>query len=385
VVGGSSAVNATFAMRGSPHDYDAWGVPGWSWDELLPAFVGLERDLDFGDAPYHGSTGPVPIRRYVGDERSPLSAAVTDGLISVGVPPVPDHNAPFAVGVSALPVNTLDGRRMSAALTHLAGARARPNLTVRGHAQVAEVTLEGNRATGVRLLDGDDVWSRDVIVCCGTYESPRLLRRSGIDRAGLGDNLSDHPAVSIDLPYSGPPTDRAAFQVVATLHSSLADPATDPPDLQVLAGGPWPGDDGPVCFVGAALLTPRSRGQVGRTIDLGYFTVAEDMARLLEGLAVAREVVETAEVRSVTSADGARPTGGTRAESETWVRSAVWSYHHPVGTCALGRVVDADCRVDGIDHLSVVDASVIPVVPSANTNLPTLAVAEHVVRRRALT
>ena len=256
VVGDSSAVNATFALRGSPYDYDGWGVPGWAWHDLLPAFVRLESDLDFGDAPYHGANGPVPVRRYLGDERSPFTVAATEALLATGLPSVPDHNAPYAVGVSALPVNTVQGRRMSIALTHLAPARHRRNLTVLGGEVVTAVELQGRRVTGVRLASGSVVRANDVVVCCGTSETPRLLRRSGIDHPSLGGNLSDHPAVSIDLPYTGPPTDRPCFQVVATLHSSYANPALDPPDLQVVAGGPWPGTGGPVCFVAAGCSRP---------------------------------------------------------------------------------------------------------------------------------
>ena len=381
VVGGSSAVNATFAMRGSPHDYDGWGVPGWSWADLLPAFVRLERDLDFGAASYHGADGPVPIRRHVHDERSPLTVAVTDALVGIGVPAIPDHNAPYALGVSALPVNTLEGRRMSMALTHLEPARARPNLTVRGDAPVVAIEIRGGRAAGVRLATGDVLRAGEVVVCCGTYQTPRLLRDSGIDRPGLGENLSDHAAVSIDLPYCGPPTDRPCFQVVATLHSSYADPISDPPDLQVVAGGPWSSDHGPVCFVGAALLTPRSRGRVGELVDLNYFADPEDLARLLEGVARAEEVVARPEVRAVTGGARFSPRPATRDEVGAWVRAAAWSYHHPVGTVALGKVVDTEGRVDGVAGLRVIDASVLPAVPSANTNLPTLAAAEHLARR----
>ena len=381
VVGGSSAVNATFALRGSPLDYDAWGIPGWSWAELMPEFIALERDLDFGSAAYHGSGGPVPVRRYLGGERSPLTVAVTDALAATGVPVIEDHNAPYAVGVSALPVNSLDGRRMSMALTHLEPARGRPNLTVCAGAEVARVLTRAHRAVGVELIDGRVFAAGEVIVCGGAYCSPQLLRRSGIERPGLGANLSDHPAVSIDLPYVGEPTGQACFQVVATLHSSLADPATEPPDVQVLCGGPWPSGGGQwICFVGAALLKPRSRGKVGEQIEMGYFDVPDDLARLAEGVAVAEHVVASPLVRAVTG-PRLEPRPDSPAATRSWLRRAVWSYHHPVGTCAMGSVVDADCRVDGLDGLRVVDASVLPEVPSANTNLPTLAVAEHFARR----
>ena len=109
-------------------------------------------------------------------------------------------------------------------MTHLEPARGRPNLTIRGNAPVSEILLAASRAFGVRLESGEEIHAAEVIVSAGTYLSPELLRRSGLDIAGTGANLIDHPAVSIDLPYYGPMRDEARHQVVGTLHSSMADP-----------------------------------------------------------------------------------------------------------------------------------------------------------------
>jgi choline dehydrogenase len=381
VLGGSSAVNATFALRGSPHDYDAWGLAGWSFADVLPAFIALERDLDFGSAPYHGDSGPVPIRRYAGDELSPVAAALIESTVDVGIPRVDDHNAPFAVGVSTLPVNALDGRRMSTALTHLEPARHRPNLSVRAAALVESVDIRDGRARGVRLHGGEMIAGGEVVVCCGAYGSPGLLRRSGIARPAVGENLVDHPVVSVDLPYLGPQTERAVFQAVATLHSAWADPASEPPDLQILAGGPWPGTP-PVFFIGAALLKPRSRGRVGERIEFNYFDDPSDVARLAEGLARVEEIVSSSAVARLAGGERLSPRPSTPAEVDAWMKQCAWTYHHPVGTCAMGTVVDEDCRVPDVSGLSIVDASVVPEIPSANTNLPTLMLAEQVANRR---
>ena len=178
VVGGSSAVNATFALRGSPFDYDAWRQPGWSFADVLPSFVKLESDRDFPAAVHHGAVGPVPIRRYLGAEQSALAAAAIEGLQATGIPGIADHNAPYAVGVAPLPVNALDGRRMSTALTHLEPARTRPNLRIRGNAQVAEILMTAGGASGVRLADDEIIPAGEVIVSAGTYHTPGLLRRS---------------------------------------------------------------------------------------------------------------------------------------------------------------------------------------------------------------
>jgi choline dehydrogenase len=384
VIGGSSTTNAAFALRGAPADYDGWGVAGWSWAEVLPSFVALERDLDFSNAAYHGTSGPVPIRRYTGAEQSLVAAAATESLVAAGVPAIPDHNAPGAVGVSPLPVNAVDGRRMGAAVTYLEPARARPNLTVRGSSPVERVVLNRGRAVGVELTGGETVDADEIILSAGTYHSPGLLRASGVDAPPVGANLVDHPAVSIDLPYYGPRQDLARFQLVATLHSSRAHPASDPPDLQILAGGPFPAGepDAPaVFFVGAALLKPGSRGRVGDRIDLNYFADGDDLARLAEGVERAEAVVAGEAIRNLTHGQRLTPRrSGT--ELQEWIRASAWSYHHPVGTCAMGAVVDSDCRVLSFDRLSVVDASVMPGIPSANTHLSAIMVAERVVAIR---
>ena len=383
VVGGSSAVNATFALRGSPFDDDAWRQPGWSFAEVMPSFVHLESDLDFPAAVHHGAVGPVPIRRYLGAEQSALAAATLEGLRAAGIPGIADHNAPYAVGVAPLPVNAVGGRRMSTALTHLEPARIRPNLRVRGDATVAEMVMTGGGASGVRLADDEIISAGEVIVSAGTYHSPGLLRRSGIHLPGVGMNLIDHhPAVSIDLPYYGPPRDVPPFQLVATLHSSMADPVSDPPDLQILVGGPFPTSDHAaphVFFIGAALLKPRSRGHLQGGIDLNYFDDQTDLPRLIEAIDRVEATISGAALRKLSGAERVEPRPAALHE---WIKANVWSYHHPVGTCAMGAVVDAHCRVLGVDGLSVVDASVMPNIPSANTNIPTIMIAERVASLR---
>ena len=248
VTGGSSAVNATFALRGHPADYDGWALPGWTFADVLPSFQRLEHDLDFGSSPYHGTDGPVPIRRYRGDERSELTLAMEDAIAEVGIPRIPDHNAPGAVGLSALPVNCVRGVRVSTARAYLDPIRSRPNLTIRATCPIAEVMLRRGRAIGVRSSDGEIIAADEVIVCAGAYHSPALLIRSGIgpaadvaalgrpvtmDLPGVGTNLADHPWVAIDLPCLQPLGDPPLFQVLATARSSRRS-AADPPDLQLM-------------------------------------------------------------------------------------------------------------------------------------------------------
>ncbi|MFB7667570.1 GMC family oxidoreductase [Kitasatospora sp. NPDC056138] len=285
VIGGSSAVNATFALRGHPADYDGWaaaGARGWAFEDVLPSFARLERDPDFGAADHHGSDGPLPIRRYAGAERSAVTDAADEATTSLGVPPITDHNAPAAVGVASLPVNAVDGRRISTASAYLDPCRSRANLDVLADWLVRDAVVRHGRVAGVRLDGtGEVVPAGEAIVAAGAYLSPGLLLRSGIgpaaevaalgrsvevDLPGVGANLADHPAVSIDLPFVGPVGGHARYQLAATCHSG---PATGPPDLQLVAVGPHPlGAGAHGCSVFTALLKPTSRGRaLARSAD----------------------------------------------------------------------------------------------------------------------
>jgi choline dehydrogenase len=254
LLGGCSSTNATFALRGHPADYDGWasaGNTGWSFAEVLPYFCKLETDIDFGSAEWHGSSGPLPIRRYGEGELTDVALAGLETLEDCGFPRIADLNQPGAVGLAPIPVNTRDGQRISTALAYLPPGERRPNLAVRGDAQVAELIMKGARAVGVRLLSGEEIHSDQVVISAGTYASPALLIRSGIgpsaavraldipiiaDLPGVGQNLIDHPVVSVDLLYDKVVEPVPVFQVAATFYSSGTD-SDGAPDLQCLVGG----------------------------------------------------------------------------------------------------------------------------------------------------
>ncbi len=415
LLGGCSSTNAAFALRGSPADYDAWaaaGNSGWSFEDLLPYFTRLEADADFGEDAWHGQGGPIPIRRYRADELTDVATAGLAAFEAVGLETVADHNAPGAVGAGVAPVNCRDGLRVSTALAYLPDSGERPNLRLRCETEVAEVTVEGNRAVGVRLAGGETIEAAVVVLCAGAYASPAVLLRSGVgpadelaalgipvavDLPGVGRNLADHPSVSLELPYRSDAEPAPLFQVVATLHSSRSK-SSDPPDLQVLVFGPYePLKERPSTFMcAAALLKPRSRGRVRLRsaacadpprIELGYLREAADAERLVEGLDRAEALAAEPAVRGVCrdrSSDLDRLPRDARERRE-WVRRNCWTYHHVVGTCAMGpasdpgAVVDTRGRVHGIEALFVADASVMPDVPSANTHIPTVMVAERLV------
>jgi choline dehydrogenase len=404
LVGGTTWLTR-FAVRGSPSDCDAWaarGLGGWSFDEVLPRFRQLERDLEFGPAPWHGEGGPVPITRYPGVDRSPVHLAAIDSLVGDGFETVEDMNAPDALGVGPMPMSSFEGRRVSAADAYLGAAGGRPNLELRADSEVVAVEVDGGAARGVRLADGTAIAAGEVVLCAGTYGSPRLLLLSGIgpadelrklgiplasDLPGVGRNLADHPAVELDVGWAGAPTSDRQLHTIATWRSDTGDAS---PDLLF-----WLADPAgtPAAFsMECVLMRPRSRGSVTLRsadpampprISLPGLREPEDVERLGTAALRARRVALQPALRAL--CDGAPADPPARGPAlERWVRDNQYSIPHVVGTCAMGvspadgAVVDAHGRVHGTDRLRVVDASVVPDPPSGFPNLITMMVAEHV-------
>ena len=419
IMGGCSATNACFALRGAPQDYDGWaalGNPGWSFADTLDDFRRLESDEDFSDK-WHGSGGLIPIRRHARSEMNRAQAAFLGGAVALGHRYVEDHNRPGAVGAGPTPRNARDGMRMSTAVTYLALARSRANLTIRPDTFAAQIECSGTRATGVRLLDRTLIEADRVVLAAGTFASPMILARSGIgpaaelqalniapvvDLPGVGSNLVDHPLVSIDLP-TRPSPGPSRFQTHITFHSATADPA-GPADLLLFAAGPF--DAGPDQSTGgavfglvSALMAPRSRGWVrlastkptdAPRIQLAHLTDPHDLDRMLDAVIEARRLALSEAVAAISAGTDLWPgpdlPANDRGALAAWVRTAVSTYHHPVGTCAmgpdpaLGAVTDSRGSVHGIDGLTICDASIMPTIPNGTTNLPTIMVAEHVAR-----
>ena len=410
LVGGCSATNACFALRGSPTDYDRWafmGNDGWSFAECLPFFRQAETDADFGSAPWHGDAGPLPIRRYAESERNDFQNALIPAALASGHQLVDDHNAPGAVGVGPTPVNAIGGIRISTALAYLGPVRGLPNLTIRSDVLIDRLVLRAGRAVGVRLASPEETIRADsIVLAAGTYGSPAILMRSGIgpadelgalgigcdvDLPGVGCNLSDHPWVPVRRPVTVA-TGGPGFQTVLTWRSSLADP-TGSPDMQVFAQGPFASDGRAIASLCVAVLKPHSRGRVTirsldpavpPVIDLALLTDDDDLRRLVEGLRHAWSLISGPLFESV-AAEG-EPRGDvprdTEFEADVWAN--VRTYHHPTGTCSMGpnpaegAVVNPSGHVHGVDGLLVADASVMPEIPSANTHLPTIMIAERI-------
>jgi 5-(hydroxymethyl)furfural/furfural oxidase len=390
--GGSSSVNAMVVIRGLPEDYDRWagelGCTGWDAAAFAALFERVES----------ASGGPLPLERRPLERCSPLDRAVRAAARNLGYPECPDYHAPGAEGVGPAALSTRDGARVSCNDAYVEAARERANLGVRGDALVDRVLLDGARATGVRLASGEEIESRSVVLCAGTIHSPAILLRSGIgagDGLPVGENLIEHPLVPVGLVMK---EDARLGQqpVVTTLirySSGLA--GAGPADMQILPlgiAGPAPELAG-VGMLGAAAMRVFSRGQVALRsqdpredplVDFGMLQDESDRIRLLDGLARVRRLVADPAIAEVVALALAGDVAlDSVTDDEAYLQAAVTNYVHAVGSCRMGAdgdpaaVVDLACRVRGYEGLRVVDASVMPDIPRANTHVTVVAIAER--------
>jgi choline dehydrogenase-like flavoprotein len=409
LIGGCSAINAAMALRGAPSDYDGWaadGNTGWSFAEVLPYFKKLERDYDFVGE-WHGTSGPLPIRRARLTDFTELQRAFYDAALARGHSPVPDHNAGGVVGIGPTPRNEERGTRMSTALTYLAAARDRPNLDIRAQSEVVRILVQSGRVVAVTLADGETLACGRVVLAAGAYGSPALLLKSGLGRAGelrslgidvqvdlpgVGEGLVDHPLLGVDVAYSKRVSPGPKYQAVLTMRSSEA--ATTAPDLHIFAAGPFASGDtatGAVCALVVSVIKPLSRGSVklrsadlaaSPRIDPGHLRHEADLRRMAEAVREARRLYHTPGLSGLIAGPELAP--GDSPSLEAAIRARVDTYHHPVGTCRMGpdpesgAVVDGTGAVHGVAGLVVADASIMPDIPAANTNLPTIMVAERI-------
>lgn len=389
VIGGSSTQNACVIVRGSPNDYDEWG-PAWRYEEFAPY---LDRAAAaFGTAKAN-TTSPAPSH-----------TAFIHAAHAAGFPILDDPNDPRQpVGVAPYPANVVDGMRRNAAIAYLDGARARSNLTVVDDVLVDRVTFDGRRATGVISADGREFRAATIVLSAGAYFSPAILLRSGIgpaaelERLGLpviaalpvGERLLDHCGTDISWTLTGEAAktthehvlQHSLFQshVVVKAASSSCPPGTW--DLHLIS---WLSclDDDYVVSVAVFHMKPLSSGRLRlRTTDPGALPLVErrflsdsrDTRSIVEGIELARTIAATEPLAHLI-AEEQEP---AELDLEEYVRETTRTYFHPAGTCPIGAVVDENGRVLGIDGLVVADASIMPTIPRANTNLTTAAIAER--------
>ena len=395
VVGGSSVTNGAIALRGHPLHYDEWDrdVDGYGWESWLPWFRRLENDLDFGDADWHGDDGPIRICRYDRATWWDLQERFVEAALECGHEEIADHNAPGAIGIGPIPLNMVDGVRQTPADHYLDPALARPNLTLHaGRVRAVEyVAADGQPGSAEADI---------VLMALGTYATPAALLRSGIgptaelarhgipvvaDVEGVGRGMQDHPKVSYRFEVTGPLPEwpHPWYQVLLT---GVHEVAGEPRYYQVM---PYSGTvEGSHRFTDFNVQVADARSRRGAVrlagrnpldqpqIEMGWFLDPSDRAA---AVAAGQRLMEVA--RRGPLADALTPWPGL--DDPDHVMRTVETFHHPVGSCRMGRagdpetVVDSTGRLLGVEGVRVIDASVMARVPSANTHLAAIALAER--------
>jgi choline dehydrogenase len=427
IIGGSSATNYAFAMRARPADHDEWrdlGLEGWGFEDVLPLYKEMETDAG-GSAEWHGRDGLFEVSRPTWEQIAEPARAFADACRAVGLPVVDDVNAPTEPGFGIVPRNQVGGVRRSLALSYLNPVRDRVNLEVRGDVLVDRVLFEGIRAVGVVLADGEEVRARRVVLASGAFNSPAILLRSGVgpeadlealgvrlvaDRPGVGRNLMEHP-VFWNI-YSARPTDEQPDTIFQSCLSTTISANEADYDLHLIPSSILPADmvppqyvppttDHPTGFdfvVFVSCMRPRSRGRVTLSsldpkampvIELGLYSEPHDAWVVAEGVRLARRLVAQSAFADLVVAERAPGIDVPDEELEAAVIRNVTHYNHPSGTCRMGRADDPDAVVDasgsvlGVEGLSVIDASIMPVLPRVPINPTTVLIAEKLGRQLA--
>lgn len=411
-LGGSSAINAMVFARGHRTSYDSWsehGAKGWTFDDLLPYFQRSETAVS--GAPGRGTNGPLTVGP-AGQPNDVLLACLA-GAVETGHRRAFDISGGLEEGFAPVDLNIVAGRRQSAADAYLLPVLNRPNLDVVTGAVAHRLLFEGRRCVGVEYsADGQTrtaTAAGEVVLTAGTIGSALILQRSGIGSEddlrqaqvgvfhalpGVGQNLHDHPRANFVYQTQRPvPAARNNHgEILGLLRST---PDADGPDVQIIfIDIPLPNPVAPVqngFTIGVSPMRPASRGSLRITsadpyappvIDPNYFADEADVRSVLSGIATARKIAWSSALAEW-GIEEISP-GLTAVDEESlaaYARTYFGSYCHPVGTCLMGEdevsVVDSELRVHGLDGLRIADASVIPAIPSNNTNATVYAIAER--------
>ena len=410
VIGGCSSHNGCIALWGSRADYDAWasaGNAGWSTEELIPFF--------------QKASARLRVRQFTPEEITPFHGACLNAMVDAGLPRSSDLNdMDENVAAAISPVNIHNDVRWNTSFAYLDPVRDKKGLTIVGNVLVDKINIDRSRATSVEMVYGKEKISVEagrVVLCAGAYGSAAVLLRSGIGPPenlsslnipsrialpGVGANLHDHPGFNLSY-YGTTPFDSQMEEFVASGRTVFAEQSlaktrsahcSQAFDLHIApVSFPTPDPSGRwQCKILVANMAPLSRGRLtlrdsnpntSPVIDTGYLTDPEDsdIAVLMDGVTMTREVAARPSLAKLIGRELADSANVVSIEA---LRGNSLHYYHPVGTCKMGpdsdpaAVVDPDGKVHGLDNTYVADASIMPVVPRANTNLPTLMIAERI-------
>ncbi len=413
--GGTSNLYVLMHIRGHASDYDGWealGCTGWNYQSVLPYFQKLE-DQEDDTGPWIGKGGPIALLNAGLHDPNPTSRAFIEACRELGYPYTEDFNGPQMEGTGWHHVNIRDGKRCSAREGYLFPALARPNVTLSANSQATRLLFENRRCVGVEYSQNGALQTaraeQEVLVCAGAIESPKLLLLSGIGNPdqlrefnipvvaalpGVGENFHNHVLTGVIQATARPvPPGNLNLSEAALFYKS--DPAQSGPDIQIaFVHVPFDiivGQQNPNSVsILPGVVRPTSRGWVrlasGNPLDKplvnpNYLGTEDDARRLVDAVKRARDIFATrAFAEWVGSELLPGPGVSTDAQLREFVRQRADSYHHQAGSCKMGTdelaVVDSDLNVRGLERLRVVDASVMPVVPSGNCHAGILMVAE---------
>ena len=422
--GGSSAINGQVLYRGIPEDYDRWAEWGndeWAFTKILPYFRKLEYDYDFPGGDFHGSDGPIPVRRYPREEWLPHAVAFQQACLDEGFRDDPDQNHPDSTGISPRARNTIDGVRISTALAYLDTARHRLNLTVRANVTARRIVFEGKRAVGLEVESGDERFTIEgdqIILSSGAIGSPHLLLLSGIgpaeqlnsvgvnvvhDLPGVGKNLRDHPNATTLFRAKGERPDVQAPVIQVGLRytvegSFLRNDMQISPTLLTSEHRPVQveiTDDSNYIGISAGLQLALASGELRLTspdpnvqpfLDYRYLTDPFDRERMRKAVRVAIRLAERPAFKDLVI-ERVSPTDADLASDDAlddWLMRYTGTSHHVSCTCKMGpasdpmAVVDQYGWVHGLEGLRVADASIMPDCIRANTNATTIMIGERI-------
>ncbi len=411
IMGGGSSVNVMSAPRPMKADLENWvklGNPDWSYEKCLPVMKRIESDQDYPDSPIHGNSGPLYVKRnYKLDmPTTPPVEAYLASAYAMGLPKCPDLNVPEPYGVCESPYNIKDGKRQSTVVAYLDSARNRPNLTIVAGALTQSLVLSGKKAEGVCYKkDGREhtVMGGQILLTAGVYHSPQILMLSGVgphpelkkhdiplvhDMPGIGENYHDHPGVV--MTFEGPKSFNADWVVPRFRLIIKKNPIYDCGNFHIIMR---PSTEIPgikrMMPVTAYLLEQRNRGRVYLKskdpdelpgVDSQMLEHPEDLKAMVEAMHFIDEMVHKG---PATEFYGPLIQPGPDDQWGKFARSTYDSYHHGAGTCMMGpasnpmAVVDEKLRVHGMENLWVGDASIMPTVSHANTNLTSIMIGER--------
>jgi len=468
VLGGGSSINGQMANRGAPTDYEEWvkrGADGWGWNDVLPFFKKVERDIDF-DGPYHGKDGRIPVRRIPPEHWTGHAKAAAEAFKTRGFKFLPDQNGEFVDGYFPVTHSNAEERRVSAAMGYLdAATRKRANLAVSTDTQVRSLLFEGAQCVGVAALVAgkeQEFRAREVILSSGAIHTPAHLLRAGIGPIGhlkdlgipvisalegVGQRLMDHPSIALSsfIRRGARMNEYTRRHIHLGLRYSSNLPGVPKGDMfvVVISKSAWHALGERIASLLAFVnKTYSETGQVKLAsrdwraepiVQFNLLSDKRDLDRLMSGFKLMAAVQMTDALQKVTDSpfpaaysDRVRAIGVVNTKNkiltrivaqflegpaalrrymiekfvvegftfeqvmtddealEAFIRQATIGVWHASCTCRMGRaddamsVVDTRGRVKGVQGLRVVDASLFPVVPCANTNFPTLMAAEKI-------